>query len=91
MFAFRFKVFLALWFWMGFAPFRLPAQITVGAYPTYPAVAPLEGKSPREQARWLRVRGITVAGCVFGAICGPTKWALTADLWVELTGCLTYK
>lgn len=62
MFAYRFTVFLALWFLMVFAPFRLPAQVTVGAYPTYPAVGPLEGTSPQEQARWLRARGITLAG-----------------------------
>ena len=73
MFAFRFKVFLARWFWMGFARFRLPARFTVGAYPTYPSVGPLEGKSPREQAWWLRVRGITLAGGLEGDFRAGTR------------------
>jgi hypothetical protein len=43
----------------------------IGAYPTFPATGPLEGKSPAEQARWLASLGVNLAGGVFRASTHP--------------------
>jgi hypothetical protein len=43
-----------------FLAFQMPTIF--GAYPTYPAAGPLQGKSPAEQARLLKSAGFTLVG-----------------------------
>ena len=41
------------------------AAVVIGVYPSYPAVGPLENKSPREQAQYLKSIGMNMAGGIF--------------------------
>lgn len=48
------------------------AQTIQGIYPTYPPVGPLEGKSPQQQARFLKSIGVNLAGGRFRGSAVPS-------------------